>query len=206
MIRAHWEWSAFMPADWTPGLLQVEEDWRAPAAVVAQRRPSRAVISSTPAQASFLSLYVHRGAVFAVSENCHQGGFLLETGHRWPSRRGPRGCLASRELAHWYYQPQEFAETEPFFRCGLVRAMPLPMVEDRRTGRLRVVRAGDESWPLWASYGQAGAGAASVLDVWRGRWQVHHLPNKYIVLPQARLLGGFPVTDEHLVAWSSMCV
>ena len=210
-IRAHWEWSAFMPADWTPGMLQVEEDWRqGPAATGPAGRqahlPTRSIISGTPVQSGYLSLYVHRRAVFAVFENSQQGGFLLETERRWPKQRGSRGCLSRREEMHWFYQPIESAATGPFFQCGLTRAVPLPMAEDARTGQLRVVRPGDESWPLWASYdARKASGAATVLAAWRSRWQVHHAPNKYLFLEEAALCGGFPVSDEHLVAWASMC-
>ena len=212
MLRAHWEWSAFMPAEWTPGVMQLEENWRAPAAASAASKradlPQRLIISGSPTETQFTSIYVYRGVAFAMFEVVHQGGFALETERRWPERRGSKGCLSRREQIHWFYGPIEGADSGVFFRCGLVRAVPLPMVEDANTGRLRVVRAGDESWGMWAPYSAAaGPGRPTLLESWRRRWQVHHLPNKYLRRLQSleAHLGSMSVTDEQFLGWASMC-
>ena len=90
-------------------------------------------------------------------------------------------------MYHWSYHSIETADTELYFRCGLMKAIPLtPLHTTASAGR-----------PDRSEHVEHG-------DVTLAPFLIHHMPNKY-VKEGTQLVDKFHLTADMLLHWLSMC-
>lgn len=183
-----------LPLDWLPGMLQVETDSSSPLSLHSAHAISAGLVNTRSTL-----LYQVQGAVFAVFENVHQGGFIL-TGNA-TALLLDEACLGSRPRTHWFYPVIETADSEPLFRCGRVKAVPLPLVVDRATGSLREPRPDDATFWMWDS-----SNRETVAEVWLRQWTVEHLPGNYLAAEGSERLCAHPLTAATLLQWAGHCL
>lgn len=89
-------------------------------------------------------------------------------------------CLHDHYVHHWSYHEIETADTELYFRCGLMKVIPL-------------------SPGFLASQSNSSAAAPVVLDP----FLIHHLPDKYV--KEGTFHDKFHLTADLLLRWLSQC-
>lgn len=178
-IAAHVEWSrpGVLPGHWISGRLQFEhrdpQTVDNPAARLArddQRPHLRHLIGGALFHNDAYAVYRRGGRAFLVPQNVHEAGFIL-TRAQWTFAVGS-GCVQRRARWHWSYQTIEAADTEPFFRCGWTKVIPLPdpvsdrLHENAASDGRRASGSGGGGRPDRIRLEQGGEGGSA-----RNRWE-----------------------------------
>lgn len=129
----------------------------------------------------------------------HQGGFLAT--QRQLQTALASGCLAREYHYHWSYGPIETADTELYFRCGLMKVMPL------ETGTHLCAPLCEAASPP-CCVGPLCIMLCFIADVDTGvttlaPYLIHHLPDKYV--REGTEQHKFHITAQLLLRWLGGC-